>query len=112
KGYFAAGSPDTPSTHLRTQVLASAMVAALRAVLHAAIETGDDIATLAGAAFGMLEAGLPTAPKLPRHRSMLIRARMWPRISARDSTPAYTLNDRSRAGLVPTAPQGVVTREL
>jgi AcrR family transcriptional regulator len=68
KGYFAAGLADNPSTHLRTQVLASAMVSALRAVLHAAIETGDDIATLADAAFGMLEAGLPTAPKLPRRR--------------------------------------------
>ena len=37
------------------------MVSALRAVLHAAIETGDDITTLADAAFGMLEAGLPAA---------------------------------------------------
>ena len=68
KGYFAAGFPDNPATHLRTQVLASAMVSALRAVLHAAIETGDDISNLADAAFGMLEAGLPTAPKLPRRR--------------------------------------------
>jgi len=68
KGYFASGLPDNPATHLYVQVLASAMVSALRAVLHAAIETGDDIATLADAAFGMLEAGLPTAPKLPRRR--------------------------------------------
>jgi AcrR family transcriptional regulator len=63
KAYFATGLPDNPSTHLRTQVLASAMVSALRAVLHAAIETGDDISKLADAAFGMLEAGLPAAPK-------------------------------------------------
>ena len=68
KGYFASGLPDNPATHLNIQVLASAMVSALRAVLHAAIETGDDIASLADAAFGMLEAGLPTAPKLSRHR--------------------------------------------
>lgn len=68
KGYFASGLPDNPATHLNSQVLASAMVSALRAVLHAAIETDDDIATLADAAFGMLEAGLPTAPKLPRRR--------------------------------------------
>jgi AcrR family transcriptional regulator len=63
KDYFAAGLPDNPSTHLRTQVLASAMVSALRAVLHAAIETGDDISKLADTAFGMLEAGLPAAPR-------------------------------------------------
>ena len=63
KDYFAAGLPDNPSNHLRTQVLASAMVSALRAVLHAAIETGDDISNLADATFGMLEAGLPAAPK-------------------------------------------------
>ena len=68
KGYFAGGLPDNPATHLNVQVLASAMVSALRAVLHAAIETGDEVANLADAAFGMLEAGLPTAPKLPRHR--------------------------------------------
>jgi AcrR family transcriptional regulator len=68
KGYFASGLPDNPATRLYVQVLASAMVSALRAVLHAAIETGDDIATLADAAFGMLEAGLPTAPKLARRR--------------------------------------------
>lgn len=68
KGYFASGLPDNPATHLHVQVLAAAMVSALRAVLHAAIETDDDIATLADVAFGMLEAGLPTSPKLPRHR--------------------------------------------
>jgi AcrR family transcriptional regulator len=68
KGYFAAGLPDDPSAHLRTQVLASAMVSALRAVLHAAIETGDDISRLADAAFGMLEAGLPAAPKRASRR--------------------------------------------
>ncbi|MCV7412429.1 hypothetical protein AWC05_17590 [Mycobacterium florentinum] len=59
KGFFAIGLPDTPNTHLRTQVLASAMASALRAVLHAAIESGDDVANLADTAFGMLEAGLP-----------------------------------------------------
>jgi AcrR family transcriptional regulator len=68
KAYFARGLPDNPTTHLQTQVLASAMVSALRAVLHAAIETGDDISTLADAAFGMLEAGLPAKPKLARRR--------------------------------------------
>jgi AcrR family transcriptional regulator len=67
KGYFAAGLPNNANTHLRTQVLASAMASALRAVLHAAIETGDDVASLADAAFGMLEAGLPGAPA-PRRR--------------------------------------------
>ncbi len=61
KGYFAAGLPDNPTTHLRTQLLASAMVSVLRAVLHAAIETGNDIPNLADTAFGMLEAGLPAA---------------------------------------------------
>ena len=68
KGYFATGLADDPTTHLRTQVLASAMVSALRAVLHAAIETEDDIATLADEAFGMLEAGLPSIPKANRRR--------------------------------------------
>jgi AcrR family transcriptional regulator len=68
KQFFAAGLPDDPATHFHTQVLAAAMVSALRAVLHAAIESGDDISTLAEAAFGMLEAGLPTAPKLKRGR--------------------------------------------
>jgi AcrR family transcriptional regulator len=69
KDYFAAGLPDDPTNHLQTQVLASAMVSALRAVLHAAIETGDDIGALADAAFGMLETGLPTAPKFKRRRN-------------------------------------------
>lgn len=68
KSYFAAGLPDNPTTHLRTQVLASAMASALRAVLHAAIETGDDIPNLADAAFGMLEAGLPAAPPSTRRK--------------------------------------------
>jgi AcrR family transcriptional regulator len=68
KVYFAAGLPDNPKTHLRTQVLASAMVSALRAVLHAAIETGYDIPNLADAAFGMLEAGLPAALRPTRRR--------------------------------------------
>jgi len=66
KGYFAGGLADDPINHLRTEVLASAMVSALRAVLHAAIETGHDIATLADEAFGMLEAGLPAIPKTAR----------------------------------------------
>jgi AcrR family transcriptional regulator len=68
KVYFAAGLPDNPKAHLSTQLLASAMVSALRAVLHAAIETGDDIPNLADAAFGMLEAGLPAAPRPPRRK--------------------------------------------
>ena len=68
KGYFAAGLADNPINHLRTEVHASAMVSALRAVLRAAIETGDDIATLADEAFGMLEAGLPGIPKARRRR--------------------------------------------
>jgi len=66
RGYFAIGLADDPTTHLRTQLLASAMVSALRAVLHAAVETGDDIATLADEAFGMLEAGVPSIPKAKR----------------------------------------------
>ena len=66
RAYFAAGSADNPISHLRTDVLASSMVSALRAVLHAAIETGDDIAKLADVAFGMLEAGLPSTPKARR----------------------------------------------
>lgn len=71
KTYFAAGLPDDSTTHLQTQMHASAMVSALRAVLHAAIESGDDIADLADAAFGMLEAGLPSTPGrgLRRQRS-------------------------------------------
>jgi AcrR family transcriptional regulator len=68
KGYFAAGLADTPINHLRTEVHASAMVSALRAVLRAAIETGDDIPALADEAFGMLEAGLPGIPKARRRR--------------------------------------------
>lgn len=68
KGYFAADLPDSPGAHLRTQVLASAMVSALRAVLHAAIETGDDISKLADKAFGMLEAGLPATTRPTRRR--------------------------------------------
>jgi len=68
KAFFAADSHEDPKTHLRTQVLASAMVSALRAVLHAAIETGDDIPILADAAFGMLEAGLPAALRPARRR--------------------------------------------
>jgi AcrR family transcriptional regulator len=70
KKFLAAGLPDNPPTHLYTPVLASAMVSALRAVLHAAIETGDDISTLAEMAFGMLETGLPCAPKLQRRRNV------------------------------------------
>jgi AcrR family transcriptional regulator len=70
KQFFAAGLPDDPATHLRTHVLAAAMVSALRAVLHVAIETGDDIGTLADAAFGMLEAGLPAVPKSKRGRKV------------------------------------------
>ena len=68
KGYFAAGLADNPINHLRTEVHASAMVSALRAVLRAAIETGDDIPALADEAFGMLEAGLPGIPKARRRR--------------------------------------------
>ncbi|QTJ70723.1 TetR family transcriptional regulator (plasmid) [Rhodococcus sp. ZPP] len=62
KRFFAAGLPDNTVTRLHTQVLASAMVSALRAVLHAAIESDDDIGTLSDAAFGMLEVGLPADP--------------------------------------------------
>ena len=58
-GYFAAGLPDNAETLLRVQVLASAMVSALRAVLHATIESGDDVGDLAATAFGMIEAGVP-----------------------------------------------------
>jgi AcrR family transcriptional regulator len=63
KRFFAAGLPDHPATHLRVQVLASAMVSALRAVLHATIESGDGVSDLADVAFGMIEAGVP-APTL------------------------------------------------
>jgi AcrR family transcriptional regulator len=58
KRYFATGLPDDTETHLRVQVLASAMVSALRAVLHATIESGNDLSDLADTAFGMLEAGV------------------------------------------------------
>jgi len=68
KAFFAAGLPENPKTHLRNQVLASAMVSALRAVLHAAIETGEEIPDLADAAFGMLEAGLPGVLRPARRR--------------------------------------------
>jgi hypothetical protein len=60
-GYFAAGLPDDAETHMRVQVLASAMVSALRAVLHATIESGDDVGALASTAFAMIEAGVPDA---------------------------------------------------
>jgi AcrR family transcriptional regulator len=66
KRFFATDLPDDPAAHLETQVLASAMVSALRAVLHTSIESGEDIGTLADAAFGMLERGLPTTPKWRR----------------------------------------------
>jgi hypothetical protein len=59
KGYFATGLPDDAETHMRVQVLASAMVSALRAVLHATIESGNDVEDLAAAAFGMIETGVP-----------------------------------------------------
>jgi AcrR family transcriptional regulator len=68
KAFFAVGLPDNPKNHLRTQVLASAMASALRAVLHAGIETGGDITNLADAAFGMLEEGLPAALRPARRR--------------------------------------------
>jgi AcrR family transcriptional regulator len=68
KEYFAAGLPDDPATRFYTQVHASAIVSALRAVLNAAIESGDDIGTLADEAFGMLEKGLPTVPKPKRRK--------------------------------------------
>lgn len=61
KGYFATGLPDDAEAHMRVQVLASAMVSALRAVLHATIESGDDVEDLAEAAFGMIETGVPAA---------------------------------------------------
>jgi|GEM_PF-1398065 len=78
KGHFATGLPDNPNTHLRTQVHASAMVSALRAVLHAAIETGDEIPNLADAAFGMLEAGLPAALVPARRKRTPPRAGLAP----------------------------------
>ncbi|MCX2930056.1 TetR/AcrR family transcriptional regulator [Mycobacterium sp. CVI_P3] len=59
KGYFATGLPDDAETHMRVQVLASAMVSALRAVLHATIESGNDVGELAESAFAMIETGVP-----------------------------------------------------
>lgn len=59
KRYFAVGLPDDAATHMRTQVLASAMVGALRSILHATIESGTDPADLADMAFGMIEARIP-----------------------------------------------------
>jgi len=69
KRYFAAGLPDDTDTHLRVQVLASAMVSALRAVLHATIESGDDVRDLAAVAFGMIEAGVPAPTLASLHRA-------------------------------------------
>ncbi len=57
KRYFAQGLPDDPIAHLRVQVQASCMVSALRAVLHATIESGESIGTLADIAFSMVETG-------------------------------------------------------
>lgn len=61
KGYFATGLSDDAETHMRVQVLASTMVSALRAVLHATIESGDDVGHLAETAFGLVETGVPAA---------------------------------------------------
>jgi AcrR family transcriptional regulator len=61
KAYFASDLPDDPHTHLRVQVLAAAMVSALRAVLHATIESGETLDSLAETAFGMVEQGVATA---------------------------------------------------
>jgi AcrR family transcriptional regulator len=69
KRYFAAGLPDDTDTHLRVQVLASAMVSALRAVLHTTIESGDDVSDLAAVAFGMIEAGVPAPTLASLHRA-------------------------------------------
>jgi AcrR family transcriptional regulator len=57
KRYFAQGLPDDPMAHLRVQVQASCMVSALRAVLHATIESGEPVGTLADIAFSMVESG-------------------------------------------------------
>jgi AcrR family transcriptional regulator len=57
--YFTAGLADDPDVQLQAQVHAAAMISALRAILHAAIRTGDDIDTLAAKAYGSLESGLP-----------------------------------------------------
>ncbi|MUL65887.1 hypothetical protein BOO86_15535 [Mycobacterium sp. CBMA 234] len=58
KSYFASDLPDDADAHLRVQVLAAAMVSALRAVLHATIESGETLSSLAQTAFGMLEHGV------------------------------------------------------
>jgi AcrR family transcriptional regulator len=57
KQYFAQGLPDDPVAHLRVQVQASCMVSALRAVLHATIESGYPVKILADIAFSMVESG-------------------------------------------------------
>jgi AcrR family transcriptional regulator len=57
KRYFAHGLPDDPVAHLRVQVQASCMVSALRAVLHATIESGEEVRTLADIAFSIVERG-------------------------------------------------------
>ncbi|TAM65858.1 TetR/AcrR family transcriptional regulator [Mycobacterium sp.] len=69
KHYFSQGLTSDPAALLRVQVRASCMVAALRAVLHATIESGEDVRTLAETAFSIVERGavgdaellLPTA---------------------------------------------------
>jgi AcrR family transcriptional regulator len=71
KGYFATGLPGDTETHLRVQVLAAAMVSALRAVLHATIESGEELNALADTAFGMLEAGVH-APVLASLRKQAV----------------------------------------
>lgn len=69
KGYFADGLPDNPAVHLRVQVLAAAMMSALRAVLHTTIESGDNLHGLAEVAFGMLEQGVP-GERLTPHQTL------------------------------------------
>ncbi len=57
--FFAAGLADDATTHMRTQLLASAMVSALRATMHATIESHGEVGDLAETAFTMIEAGVP-----------------------------------------------------
>ena len=70
KSYFAAGLPDDVDAHLHVQVLASSMVSAMRAVLHAAIESDGTVGDLADSAFGMIEKGISPSTSAPRKKAV------------------------------------------
>lgn len=56
--YFQALAPKDPDHVLQSRLLASAMVAAERTAMHAAIHSGADVREIANRVFDQLEAGL------------------------------------------------------